>query len=271
MTDSKVILQQDPDGIAWVTLNRPEVHNAFDEGMIQQLREVFDVIEKDNHCRAVVLRGAGKSFSAGADMEWMKRAGGFSHNQNLADAEYLAAMLSGLYGLDKMTIACVQGAAMGGGLGLVSCCDLVIADAATKFALSEVKIGLIPATISPYVLAAMGPRQARRYFQTGERFDGHRAQQVGLVHEVVTSPEEMEAELQQALGHIRNNGPLAVREAKRLVMDYAGKPLSSTIMEDSAERIAAIRARPEAREGLTAFLEKRKPSWIDQGEESEKS
>ncbi|WP_417624944.1 enoyl-CoA hydratase/isomerase family protein [Paremcibacter congregatus] len=271
MTDPRVLLQQDPDGIAWVTLNRPHVHNAFDEVMIKELREIFDILAKDNACRAVVLRGEGKSFSAGADLEWMKRAGDFSHNQNLADAEYLAAMLNSLYSLNKLTIACVQGAAMGGGLGLVSCCDIVIADVTAKFALSEVKIGLIPATISPYVLAAIGPRQARRYFQTGERFDGQKAYDIGLVHEVVTTAEEMQAELDQLLTHLRSNGPLAVREAKRLVMDYAGQPLSSKIMEDSAERIAAIRARPEAREGLGAFLEKRKPSWSTRDEESDNS
>lgn len=261
MTDTTVILEQDEDGIAWVTLNRPEVHNAFDEVMIHRLREIFQILKQDNSCRAVVLRGAGKSFSAGADLGWMKRAAEFSHNQNLADAEYLAAMLNGLYSLNKMTIACVKGVAMGGGLGLLSCCDLVIADENTTFALSEVKIGIIPATISPYVLAGMGPRNARRYFQTGERFKGQRAYDMGLVHELVTTEDEMDAQLNVILDHVRTSGPYAMREAKRLVMDYANQPLSSKMMQDSAERIAAIRARPEAKEGLTAFQEKRKPDW----------
>ncbi len=262
MTEATVILKQDEDGIAWVTLNRPQVHNAFDEHMIAELRDVFHTLDKDNHCRAVVLQGAGKSFSAGADLEWMKRAADFSHNQNLADAEALATMLNALYSLNKLTIASVAGAAMGGGLGLVSCCDIVIADVNTTFALSEVKIGLIPATISPYVLAAIGERSARRYFQTGERFKGDRAYDIGLVHEVTSTNEERGQAVDAILNHVRSNGPLAMRESKRLIIDYANQPIDPKMMEDSAERIAAIRARPEAREGLTAFLEKRKASWI---------
>ncbi len=262
MTEKSVILTRDDDGIARVTLNRPGVHNAFDEGMIHDLREVIQTLEEDNHCRAVVLRGAGKSFCAGADLDWMKRAADFSHNQNLADAEYLAAMLNAFYSLNKFTIACVHGAALGGGLGLLSCCDMVIADENSVFALSEVKIGLIPATISPYVLAAMGERNARRYFQTGERFGTPRAYDLGLVHEITATEDEMDEKLTEILDHVRANGPLAMREAKRLILDYAGKPLGAEMMEDSAERIAAIRARPEAREGLEAFLTKRKPDWI---------
>lgn len=262
MTNNTVLLERDDDGIAWVTLNRPEVHNAFDEMMITRLREIFQILEEDNHCRAVVLRGAGKSFCAGADLDWMKRASDFSHNENLADAEYLAAMLNSLYSLNKMTIACVRGVAMGGGLGLLSCCDLVIADTEARFALSEVKIGLIPATISPYVLTAMGPRNARRYFQTGERFKGQRAYDLGLVHELVTSEEGMDEQLKIILDHVRTGGPFAMREAKRLIMDFADQPLSAAMMQDSAERIAAIRARPEAKEGLNSFLEKRQPDWI---------
>ncbi len=262
MTNETVLLERDDDGTAWVTLNRPEVHNAFDENVIHRLREVFQILAEDNHCRVVVVKGAGKSFSAGGDVNWMKRAAAFSHNENLADAEYLAAMLNSLYNLNKMTIACVRGFAMGGGLGLLSCCDMVIADENATFALSEVKIGLMPATISPYVLAAMGERNARRYFQTGERFKGQRAYELGLVHELVTTEEEMDAQLNIILDHVRDNGPFAMREAKRLIMDYADQPISAKMMQDSAERIAAIRARPEAKEGLTAFLEKRKPNWI---------
>lgn len=262
MTNETVLLERDDDGIAWVTLNRPEVHNAFDENMIHRLRKIFQILSEDNSCRVVVVKGAGKSFSAGGDLSWMKRAAEFSHSDNLADAEILAAMLNSLYSLNKMTIACVRGVAMGGGLGLLSCCDIVIADEKTTFSLSEVKIGLIPATISPYVLAAMGARNARRYFQTGERFKGQRAYDLGLVHELVTTEDEMDAQLNIILGHVRTSGPFAMREAKRLVMDYANQPISAKIIQDSAERIAAIRARPEAREGLNAFLEKRKPNWI---------
>lgn len=261
MTEPRVILDRGEGGIARLTLNRPAVHNAFDEIMIKELRDAIQSLSDDNSCRAVVLRGAGKSFSAGADLDWMKRAAAYSHNQNLADAEYLAAMLNALHSLNKLTIACVRGAAMGGGLGLVACCDIVIADRDTRFALSEVKIGLIPATISPYVLAAMGSRNARRYFQTGESFRGERAFDLGLVHELVSGEVEMEEQLNRILDHVRGNGPHAMREAKRLILDYGGAPLSGKIMQDSAERIAAIRARPEAREGLNAFLEKRKPEW----------
>ncbi|HEC00189.1 MAG TPA: gamma-carboxygeranoyl-CoA hydratase [Sphingomonadales bacterium] len=265
MTNDTVIVEQGDDGIAFVTLNRPEVHNAFDEHMISRLSEVFQTLEADKHCRAVVLRGAGKSFSAGADLNWMARAADFSHNENLADAEHLAIMLSDLYSMNKLTIACVQGAAMGGGLGLVACCDLVIADVNTTFALSEVKIGLIPATISPYVLSAIGARHARRYFQTGERFKGQQAHDMGLVHELTTTKDEMDAQLHVMLDHVRANGPLAMREAKRLILDYGGRAITPDIMEDSAERIAAIRARAEAKEGLAAFLEKRKPDWMGKG------
>ena len=265
MTNDTVIVEQGGDGIAFVTLNRPEVHNAFDEHMISRLSTVFQTLDADNHCRTVVLRGAGKSFSAGADLNWMARAADFSHNENLADAERLAIMLNDLYSMNKLTIACVQGAAMGGGLGLVSCCDLVIADINTTFALSEVKIGLIPATISPYVLSAIGARHARRYFQTGERFKGQQAHDMGLVHELTTTEEEMDAQLQNMLDHVRANGPLAMRESKRLILDYGGRAITPDMMEDSAERIAAIRARAEAKEGLAAFLEKRKPDWVGKG------
>ncbi|MBL4802164.1 MAG: enoyl-CoA hydratase/isomerase family protein [Emcibacter sp.] len=261
MTQTKVLLEQDAEGVAWVTLNRPEVHNAFDEIMIRDLRDIFQKLNDDAHCRVVVLKGAGKSFSAGGDLGWMKRAANFSHNENLADAEYLAAMLNSLYSLNKLTIACVKGFAMGGGLGLISCCDLVIADEAATFSLSEVKIGLIPATISPYVLAAIGPRNARRYFQTGERFKGQRAYDMGLVHELTRTEAEMDAQLDVLLDHVRANGPLAMWETKRLILDFEGRPLDAQMMEESAERIAAIRARPEAKEGLSAFLEKRKPNW----------
>jgi len=269
MTNTTVILENDDNGIAWVTLNRPDVHNAFDEMMIAKLREVFQTITEDNSCRAVVLRGAGKSFSAGADLGWMTRTADFSHTENLADAEYLASMLNELYSLNKLTIACVKGAAFGGGLGLISCCDIVIADENTTFALSEVKIGLIPATISPYVLAAMGGRNARRYFQTGERFTGQRAYDMGLVHDVTQGADEMERQLTMILDHVKTAGPFAMREAKRLILDYADRPITPTMMENSAERIAAIRARPEAKEGLQAFLEKRKPSWISQKRETD--
>lgn len=262
MNQETILFEIDQQGIAWVTLNRPQVHNAFDEHMIRTLSDLFKSLEKDKGVRAVVIRGAGKSFSAGADLDWMKRAADFSHNQNVADAEALAVMLNKLFTLNKLTIACVQGAAMGGGFGLVACCDVAIADRNAVFSLSEVKLGMIPATISPYVLAAIGPRQSRRYCQTGERFKGDKAKEIGLVHEVVDGEDEMAARLQMLLKELDRNGPHAMREAKRIVLDYTDKHIGGEIIEDSAERIAAIRAGGEAREGLNAFLEKRPASWL---------
>lgn len=249
-------------GIATVTLNRPDVHNAFDENTISGLSGAFADLAKRDDIRVVVLRGAGPSFSAGADLNWMKRAAGFTEQQNKADALALATMLYTLYTLPQVTIACVHGAAMGGGLGLVACCDIVVADHDAVFALSEVKLGLIPATIAPYVLRAMGERQARRYFQTGERFNGARAAEIGFVHEVTAGPEDMEARLQSILKSISVNGPLAMRAAKALCLDLAGKAITPDLINDTAGRIARTRSGAEAKEGIAAFLEKRKAGWI---------
>lgn len=254
-----IILLDIEDGVATLTLNRPDVHNAFDEDMIAGLSETFDNLRDRNDILTVVLKGAGKSFSAGADLNWMKRAATFTAPQNKADALVLASMLDKLNRLPQVTIACVQGAAMGGGLGLVSCCDIVLATEDTKFALSEVKLGLIPATIAPYVLAAIGSRYARRYFQTGERFGGKEAHHIGLVHEVFTQMQDMEDGLANILKNIGVNGPHAMRASKRLCLDFAGKSIDSDVMDDTASRIAVTRAGDEAKEGLGAFLEKRKP------------
>jgi methylglutaconyl-CoA hydratase len=260
MSDDIVILSIDA-GVASITLNRGAVHNAFDEVMIARLSEVFDELSERHDVIAVVLRGAGKSFSAGADLNWMRRAATFSLEQNKADALGLASMLDKLNRLPKLTIACVQGAAMGGGIGLVSCCDIVIADNTAKFALSEVKLGLIPATISPYVLAAIGARQARRYFQTGERFGVEQAHQIGLVHIVAEHQEDMSAQLQHILKEAQANGPMAMASAKELCLDFAGKAINVELINESASRIAATRAGEEAKEGLSAFLEKRKAEF----------
>jgi methylglutaconyl-CoA hydratase len=192
----------------------------------------------------------------------MKRAAGYTEAQNRDDAMKLARMLHRLYTLPKVTIACVQGAAMGGGMGLASCCDIVIAEADAVFALSEVKLGLIPATIAPYVLRAIGERQARRYFQTGERFDGKKAQEIGLVHRVAERPEDVEYLLHTVLKDIAANGPQAMAAAKKLCLDYAGRSVTEEIIGDSAARIATIRAGTEAKDGLAAFLEKRKAKWV---------
>ncbi|HEY0901676.1 MAG TPA: enoyl-CoA hydratase-related protein, partial [Micavibrio sp.] len=237
MNDAVVLLNV-ADGVATITLNRPDTHNAFDEHVIAALTGKLDVLHLDKSVRVLVLRGAGKSFSAGADLNWMKRAAGFTEDQNKADALALAGMLNKLYTLPLLTIACVQGAAMGGGLGLVSCCDIVIADQDALFALSEVKLGLIPATIAPYVLRAMGERQARRYFQTGERFKGKTAHTMGFVHEVVSGTEAMDARLIEILKSVASNGPNAMKDAKKLCLDLAGQDITPALMDDTAARIA---------------------------------
>ncbi|MCS5592617.1 MAG: enoyl-CoA hydratase-related protein [Gammaproteobacteria bacterium] len=260
MSNDVVVLNVE-NGVASVTLNRGAVHNAFDEVMITQLSAVFDEVSGRDDIVALVLRGAGKSFSAGADLNWMKRAATFSQEQNKADALALAGMLGMLNRLPKLTIACVQGAAMGGGMGLICCCDIVIADNTAKFALSEVKLGLIPATVSPYVLAAIGVRQARRYFQTGERFGVKQAHKIGLVHIAVEDQDDMSEQLQGILKEVKSNGPMAMASAKALCLDFAGQSINAELINESASRIAATRAGEEAKEGLMAFLEKRKAKF----------
>jgi methylglutaconyl-CoA hydratase len=257
-----IVLLEVKNNVATVTLNRPDVHNAFDEHMIAALTKIFDELAGRADVRVVVLKGAGKSFSAGADLNWMKRAAGFTKEQNKADAIALATMLNKLNTLPKLTVALVQGAAMGGGFGLVSCCDIVIAAADAKFALSEVRLGLIPATIAPYVIAAIGPRHARRYFQTGERFTGVQAQAIGLVHEVAEVADDMPLILGALLDQVAANGPQAMAASKKLCLDITGRAVTPELMDDTATRIAQTRADDEAKEGLGAFLEKRKASWI---------
>ena len=250
------------DKVATVTLNRPDVHNAFDEGMIDLLVGTFEDLAILDEVTAVVIKGEGKSFSAGADIGWMQRAAGYTEAQNKKDAQNLARMLNALYTLPKVTIAMVQGAAMGGGFGLACCCDIVIAAKDAKFALSEVKLGLIPATIAPYVLQAIGPRYARRYMQTGERISGQVGYDIGLVHELADVAEDMPLILGPLLDQIAVNGPQAMAGSKNLCLDLAGKPIDQPLMNDTASRIAATRAGAEAKEGLAAFLEKRKAGWV---------
>lgn len=260
---SKHVIVETEKGIARVTLNRGEVHNAFNQDMIADLHEAFIKLAVADDVNIVVLTGAGKSFSAGADMNWMKEAATYSEEENFQDALALANMLKSLYELPQLTIAAVHGAAMGGGMGLVSCCDFVIAAEDTKFALSEVKLGLIPATIAPYVMRAIGKRQARRYFQTAEFISAAHALNIGLIHEVVENAEAVSAKLEEKLALIAKNGPEAMRAAKALVDDISGAGvIADTELYDTAIRIAKIRAGEEAQEGLSAFLEKRQANWI---------
>ena len=261
MSEESILLEI-KDSVAYVTMNRPEVHNAFDENVIARLAELLDELSGNDNLKVVVFLGKGKSFSAGADLNWMKRAAAYTEEQNKADALKLARMLHKIYTLPKLTIACVQGMAIGGGLGLLSCCDIVIAEKDAAFGFSEVKLGLVPATIGPYVIAAIGARQARRYFQTGERFNGEVAHRIGLVHEIADRPEDVEYVLHSILSHVKTCGPKAMKTAKRLCRDLAGRPISEETLADTAACIAQARSGEEAKEGLSAFLEKRKPGWV---------
>ncbi|MBT7257979.1 MAG: enoyl-CoA hydratase/isomerase family protein, partial [Porticoccaceae bacterium] len=248
-------------GVAQVRLNNPDKHNAFDDEIIGELTEAFVAIVDNSNVRVMVLGSEGKSFSAGADLEWMKRMASYSYDENLRDASALALMLKTLNEIPQPTIARVQGAAFGGAVGLVSCCDMAVAASAASFSLSEVKIGLVPATISPYVIAAIGQRAARRYFVTAERFDAHRALQLGLVNEVVDA-EQLDQEIDRLINTLLANGPEAVTGAKQLVFDVAGKPIDQQLIDATCETIAAIRVSEQGQEGLQAFLERRKPQWI---------
>jgi methylglutaconyl-CoA hydratase len=262
MTTESVTLNIDDRGVAMITLNRSELHNAFNDEVIARLTRLFTEAGQNKKVRAVVLASTGASFSAGAELGWMKRAATFTHEENLADAGKLAAMLDIIYRLPKPTIALVQGPAYGGGVGLVACCDIVIAVSTAFFSFSEVKLGLTPATISPYVMAAIGPRQAGRYFQTAERFDAVTAQRIGLVSELVGASDELNDACEHILKHILQAAPEAVASAKDLVRDLGDKAINPDLMIETAKRIAARRMSAEGQEGLSAFLEKRKPNWI---------
>ena len=244
-----------------ITLNRPDKHNAFNEDYIAELSGALDDVGKDSRCKLMVLRSNGKNFSAGADLDWMKRMADNSREENVRDANALAELLYKLNFLPIPTIARVQGAAMGGGCGLVSCCDIALAADTAVFAFSEVKIGLIPATISPYVIRAIGEKQARRYFQTAERFDAGRAMEIGLVSEVMDET-LLDDAMEKIIEIILTNSSEAVKAAKQLVFDVAGKPVTRELLHKTSESIADIRASTEGKEGLSAFLEKCKPAWI---------
>ena len=261
MSDDSVFMRASQSGVATITLNRPEVHNAFNAEVIERLRDVLEDLAGADGVRVVLLDAAGKSFSAGADLNWMKRAATFSEEENREDARALSTMLYRLSTLPKPTVALVQGAAFGGGVGLMAACDMVIAVKDAEFSLSEVKLGLIPATISPYVIAAIGARQARRYFLTGERFDAHEARRIGLVHEVVEDIDALNAAGERMVARLFAAPPGALAEAKDLIAAVSGRPIDAGIIEDTARRIAARRAHDEAGEGIAAFLEKRKPDW----------
>ena len=247
--------------VATIWMNRPDLHNAFDETLITELTAACMALDDDADVRVVVLAGRGKSFSAGADLNWMKRAANNGLDDNLNDARALAHMLRTLAEMKKPTIARVQGAALGGGMGLASACDIAVASSKAVFATSEVKFGIIPSAISPYVLRAIGARQSTRYFQSAERISADRAREIGLVHETVDA-EQLDAKVQEIVSALLLGGPLSQAAAKDLIRAVDGQIVNKTLVEDTAHRIAHLRATPEAREGISAFLDKRQPNWI---------
>ena len=255
------VLCQIQNGVAHLTLNRPKIHNAFDDELIGALTEQLKALNDDRSVRAVVLCGAGKSFSAGADLGWMKRMAQASEKENRKDARQLAKLMRTLNALGKPTIARVQGAALGGGTGLTAACDMAIAADDASFATSEVKFGIIPAVISPYVLRAIGPRHALRYFQSAERFGAAEAKAMGLVGEVVVL-DELDAAVDRLVQALLACGPQAQIAAKQLIAALAGRPIDDAVAEETAGRIARQRATEEAREGFAAFFDKRSPAWM---------
>ena len=261
MSYQSIVIEVD-NGVGILTMNRAERHNAFDEVLIDELTRGLQSLDANPAVRVVVLSAVGKSFSAGADLNWMKRAAGYTREENLADARRLAALMRTLNELSKPTVARVQGPAFGGGVGLVSACDIAIATFDAQFVLSEVKLGIIPAVISPYVIAKIGEKYARRYFLTAERFAAAEAYRIGLVHEIVPDEEGLDSAVGEIVEALLKNGPQAIAAAQQLIRAVAHRPVDDALVEDTAQRITAQRAGAEGKEGITAFLEKRKPNWI---------
>jgi methylglutaconyl-CoA hydratase len=246
--------------VAEVWLNRPEVRNAFNDGVIAELTAAFRTLGADGELRAIVLGGHGKAFCAGADLSWMRAMADYSWAQNHADASALAEMLWTVYSCPVPVVGRIQGDCYAGGVGLAAVCDVLIAAEGVHFCLSEAKLGLLPATIGPYVVKALGEQASRRYFTTAERFSAQRALALGFVHEVV-APEALDAQVAETVAALVANGPAAVRACKQLVKDVAGRPVDAALRDDTARRIADIRASTEGREGVQAFLNKRDPAW----------
>jgi methylglutaconyl-CoA hydratase len=262
-SEDVVLLNTTRAGVAVVTLNRPKVHNAFNPQVIEKLSDVFETLRTADNVRVVLLDGAGPSFSAGADLAWMRAAADYSQANNREDAGDMAGMLWRLHTLPQVTVALVHGAAMAGGCGLLSACDMAIATKSASFALSEVRLGIIPAVISPYVIRAIGPRAAHRYFLTAERFDAATAQALGLIHTVVEDNDALAKEAERLVAQIFTCAPGAIAAAKELIAAVAGRQIDGDVREYTSQRIAERRASDEAKEGLSAFLEKRKPKWAE--------
>lgn len=256
------LLTERRGAVGVITLNRPEIRNAFDDALIASLTAALRDMDADATVRAVLLAGNGPAFCAGADLNWMKRMAGYGYEQNLADARALAAMLKTLDRMSKPTVARVHGPAFAGGTGLVAACDIAVGSTEAVFALTEIKIGLSPATISPYVIRAIGERAARRYFHTGERFGAEEALRLGMLS-IVSTSERLDVEIGEILKHLTQGGPEAHRKIKDLISVVSrGGPVTDELIDDTAQRIAEIRVSPEGRDGIGSFLEKRKPGWL---------
>jgi methylglutaconyl-CoA hydratase len=257
-----VLIDADQSGVATITINRPEKRNAFNQEVIGALREAFETLHGADHVRVVFVRGAGGTFSAGADLEWMRDSVDWSESDNRDDAYQLARMLKAIADTPALTVALVEGAAFGGGAGLAAACDLAVAVRGARFAFSEVKLGLIPATISPYVTDAIGPRHAKALFCTGRIFDADYAERIGLVQHVVADSAALHAHARSIATEIMTAAPEAVLASKKLVWDVWGRPVDDALMQETARRIAKKRTSKEGQEGVRAFIEKRKPSWM---------
>ena len=255
------LTQTTQGAIRTITLSRPDVRNAFNDEVIAELKTAFEEAGQASDVRCVVLAAEGPAFCAGADLNWMRRMADYTHEQNLADAGCLADMLHTIYTCPKPTIARVQGDVFAGGVGLVAACDMAISVDTATYCLSEVKLGLIPATISPYVMRAMGVRASHRYFLTAERFDAVQAHRVGLVHEVVAA-DALDAKLHELTQALVSASPNAVKACKQLLQDVADKEIDSALMARTVAGIADIRASAEGKEGVQSFLQKRKPNWV---------
>jgi methylglutaconyl-CoA hydratase len=261
MTYETIQLEKNPAGVALVWLNRPDIRNAINETMIAELGDAFRAVDGDPAMRAMVLAGRGPAFCAGADLNWMKKMSGYGFAENHADALALARMLHLLHTMKKPTVARVHGPAFAGGMGLVAACDIAVAAHGAEFCLSEAKLGLIPATISPYVIAAMGARAAHRYLLTAERFPAAEAYRIGFVQEICLD-EELDGTVNALLGHLVQGGPAAHAATKDLIRAVAGRAIDEDLIGDTATRIATARASDEGKEGIRSFLEKRKPAWV---------
>lgn len=260
--ENAVLIKRRAQGVTDVVLNRPDKRNAFDDVIIQQLINALDEVNQDTDTKVVVLRSEGKHFSAGADLGWMRRMADNTRQENLDDSRELARLMNVLNHLSKPVIGLVQGAAFGGAVGLAACCDIVIATEKASFCLSEVKLGLIPAVISPYVVRAIGERQARRYFISAEVFTAQKAKDYGLVHIICDDVETMESQCDAMVQQLAVNGPEAMTAAKDLIFAVSNKPIDDDVIDDTAHRIADIRVGEEGQEGLSAFLNKRRANWI---------